>query len=225
VFTEAQVLALCSELNHILWTEDTPDFGTEISKSFPQGEKFVYQPKGNMQCCAHACVCAGLMWRQGEKVTTRAGSALVVFPEQRKHDSPFFIAKHWWITTSNGLLDLSLNLSGISIHKPIIFHNKNLADPNWRVAFKDDFARIFGDSSKCRAEGNCGVFYQTDKKLVVTKELIEPDLLKPFSAAKSKNLSVSFLDIILHCERFLNGGESLKQLPQEIAWQVLSKRT
>ena len=225
VFTEAQALALCPELNHILWTEDTPDLGAEISESFGQVKNFVYQPKGNMQCCAHACVCAGLMWRQGEKVTTRAGSALIVFPEQRKHDRPYFIAKHWWITTSSGLLDLSLNLSGISIHKPIIFHNKNLADSNWKVVFKDDFAQIFDDSSKCRTEGNNGVFYQTDKKLVVTKELIESDLPKLFSAAKSKNLPVSFLDIILHCERFLNGGESLQGLPQETAWQILSKRT
>jgi hypothetical protein len=221
VLTDAQVLALCSELNHILWTEDTPVLGSEISRPFSQHEKFVHQPKGNMQCGAHTVVCAGLMLRQGESVTTRSGSALVVYPEQQKQEKPLFIAKHWWMTISSGLFDLSLNLSGISNHKPIIFRNANLADPHWKVVFKDDFAHILDDALKYHAVRTCGVFYQTDNKIVVTKEILEPDLLKEFTPARNKGLPLKYLDIVRHCERLLQGGKCLLQLPQEAAWQTL----
>ena len=92
-----------------------------------------------MHCVAHAIVCAGLMLRRGEKVATRAGSALVVYPEQTKYEKPHFVLKHWWITTSNGVCDFSLNLEGLSKHKPVIFRNTNLASPTWKVAFNERF--------------------------------------------------------------------------------------
>ena len=225
MLTDSQVLALCSELNHLLWTDDSPELDPTVLETIRKEKIPFIQPKGNMQCSLHAAICAGLMWRQGEKVTTRGGSVLIVYPEQHKHDSPHFITKHWWITTSNGLFDLSLNLRGFSDHKPIVFRNINLADPSWQIVFKDDFRQIVGASAKSQATGIFGVFYQTDKKLLITKEIIEPDLLKPFTLAKAKNIEVRLLDVVLHCERFINGGGSLQHLPQEVAWKVLAKES
>ena len=155
-------------------------------------------------------------------MTTRAGSALVVYPEQPKHERPYFVAKHWWITILNGLCDLSLNLEGVSKHKPVIFRNANLADPNWKIVFDDDFKRIFDRSLKCRAAGMCGVLYQTDAKQIVAKETCDLDLLKVFRPAGKNGVALRYLDVVLHCERFLDGGESVLRLPQKEAWRNLA---
>ena len=220
--SDSQVIALASELNHLLWTDDAPEVAPDIAKVM-RDDPMMELSRLNMHCQAHSAVCAGLMLRRGDTVTTRGGSALVVFPEQRQFDKPHFVMKHWWISTSAGLCDLSLNLTEFSKHKAVIFGNKNVADPNWRVAFKDEFKRTFEDAAKSHAAGICGVFYQTDAKLLVTREEFEPEWVKVFSAAKKRSVPLRFIDIIEHCERLLNGGETLAQLPQVEAWTRLAR--
>ena len=219
---DLQVIALASELNHLLWTDEPPEMTPDIARVM-RDDPTMELSRLNMHCQAHSAVCAGLMLRRGDTVTTRGGSALIVFPEQRQFDKPHFVMKHWWISTSAGLCDLSLNLTEFSKHKAIIFGNKNVADPNWRVAFKDDFKRTFEDAAKSHASGTCGVFYQTDAKLSVTREEFEPEWVKVFSAAKKRGIPLRFIDIIEHSERLLKGGESLRHLPQQEAWKHLAR--
>jgi hypothetical protein len=176
-----------------------------------------------MRCTCHAVVCAGLLLRRGEQVTTRGGSALVVYPEQPPNEKAYFIAKHWWITTPEGLCDLSLDLRPLSNHKPVVFRNANLVDRSWKVVFKDDFQRIIKDSVACRAAGMCGVFYQTDAKRVVSRDACEADLTNVFPPAGDDGVPLRHLDIVLHCERFLSGGESALRLSQKETWRHLTR--
>jgi len=178
-----------------------------------------------MQCTSHALVCAALLFRQGDNVTTRAGSALVVYPNDPKTDKPHLILKHWWITASNGLCDLSLSLAGLSAHKPVIFRNMNLTDPSWRIVFKDDFRTVVAEASKSLAAGVCGVFYQTDKKRTVSKDSCEADLLQPFPPTKTNARPLRYIDIVRHCERLIDGGESVRTIPQEEIFTTLPHRS
>ena len=217
--SDSQVIVLAAELNHILWTTDTPQLDPEIAVTCGADVQLI---GGNFQCVAHSVVCAALLLRRGENVITRAGSALVVYPEQRRSERPHFIAKHWWITTSEGLCDLSLNLEGLSAHKPIIFGNRNLSDSKWKVVFKHDFKSLLDSAAKSQTEDVCGVFYQTDNKLSVTKEQLEFDLNKIFDAAETAGVHLRYLNIVIHCESLLSGGNSLRQLPQLEAWRYLA---
>lgn len=215
-----QVLSLARELNHLLWTEDPPDVPKEVATAAATHPDFEILGT-NMECVAHAMVCAGIFLRKGEKVVTRGGSALVVYPEQLASEEAHFVMKHWWITTSAGLCDLSLNLKGFSAHKPVIFANRNIADERWAVSFTHDFSRALKEARSCQAAKGFGVFYQTDAKKSVTLSGIEEDLEKNFPPASKQNLPLRFIDIVDHCERLLDGGESLVKLPQAEAWRTL----
>lgn len=105
---DAQVVALAAELNHLLWTDEPPKITPDVAKVMETDPTFNLS-RVNMNCVAHAAVCAGLMLRMGETVTNRCGSALVVYPEQGQFEKPHWVMKHWWMTTSAGLCDLSLN--------------------------------------------------------------------------------------------------------------------
>jgi hypothetical protein len=223
MLTDSQVLMLARELNHLLWTDDAPIIPSDVATIICH-DPGVEISRKNMQCVAHTVVCAGLLLRCGESVSTRAGSALVVFPEQRRDEKPHFVMKHWWFTTSSGLCDLSLNLSDFSAHKPAIFANRNITDPSWRVSFKDDFRRAMEEAEKCHAAQNCGVFYQTDNKMTVTLQQFEPELAKTFSGAEQRNVQLRFIDLIEHCERLLDGAPTLIQTPQIDAWRMLACR-
>jgi hypothetical protein len=218
-----QVVILARELNHLLWTEDAPEIPAEVAAA-TISEPHLEILGTNMQCVAHAVVCAGIFLRQGEKVVTRGGSALVVYPELDASEEPHFVMKHWWITTSAGLCDLSLNLKGLSSHKPVVFANRNVADNRWKVSFTHDFSRALRDARNCHAAKGFGVFYQTDAKKSVTLSGIEADLAKEFSAAlKQGGVQLRFIDIVEHCERVLEGGQSLQMHPQMEAWRWLMR--
>jgi hypothetical protein len=222
MLSDSQVLTLATELNHLLWSDDPPQMTPDVAEVMRNDPMFELS-RVNMHCVAHSAVCAGLMLRMGETVTTRCGSALVVYPEQKQFEKPHFVMKHWWMTTSTGLCDFSLNLNGCSAHRPVIYANRNVADPCWKVSFKHDFRRSMEEAEKCHTAKVCGVFYQTDNKMSVTQQEFEPEMAKTFSAARKRNVPLRFIDIIDHCERLLGGGQSLKGLPQEQAWRHLAK--
>ena len=221
MLSDSQIKALAAEMNHLLWVDEppqaTPD--TELLKQIPG---FTLLPT-NMNCHAHMAVCCGLMLRREEKVEQRGGSALVVFPEQAQLEDAHFVAKHYWVTTPKGVCDLSLNPAGYSKHKPIVFENRNIPDPSWKVVCEDDFKTILDASRKTHASRVCGVFYQTDGKLPITWAEFEADSLKTVGSARKRNVPVRFIDIIEHCERLLDGGESYKKIPQEDAWRRLAR--
>jgi hypothetical protein len=222
MLSDENAIALSTELNSLLWTEDTPPVdGSTIDAIQETGGK-ITQPCGNMQCTAHSLICAALALEYEEQITTRGGSVLVVYPEQLKSDPPFAIMKHWWIVNSSGLLDLSLNLAVPSAHKPIIFQNRNVADPTWKIVFKDNFPQIFDAARKCQLSGKYGVFYQTDAKTVVNRENIGPDLQTVFQPAERIGIQLRYIDLVAHCQRFLNTGESLTHLSQEEAWNKMA---
>lgn len=220
MLSDYTAIALSKELNLLLWTNDTPILDASIREM--GGE--ITQPNGNMQCAAHALICAAIVLENAEQITTRGGSVLIVYPEQSKHDSPFAIMKHWWIANSEGLIDFSLNLAGLSVHKPIIFQNRNVADLSWKIVFKDDFARIVDSARKCHAVGKCGVFYQTEAKSVVRREDIDADLMNFFPPAKRIGIPLRYIDIVAHCKRYLTLGMSLSHLSQEEAWRQMVPR-
>jgi hypothetical protein len=222
VLTYAQVLALADELNHLLWTDDPPQITPDIAAIIRDDPNFQFS-RLNMNCQAHSAVCAALMLRMGERVMTRAGSALVVYPEQREFEKPHFVMKHWWMSTASGVCDFSLNLTEFSAHRAVIFANRNVAAPSWEVSCKQDFRRAMEEARKCQAAKQCGVFYQTDNSLTVTREEFEPELVKTFSAARKRDVPLRFLDIIEHCELLLKGGPSVKDLSQQEAWQQLAR--
>ena len=218
----AQIFALTRELNHVLWTGEKPEVPKEVQSAVAANPQFELLGT-NMQCVAHSVVCAAIFVRRGYTVVTRGGSALVVYPEQLPSDEAHFVVKHWWITTTSGLCDLSLNLRGFSSHKPVIFGNRNLTDPKWRVSFTHDFRRTVREARECHAANECGVFYQTDAKQTVSPSGLEGDLLKTFTAAENIGISLRFIDIVEHCERLLEGKESVAGLPQLEAWRRLRK--
>jgi len=164
VLSDLNAIALSQELNSLLWTTDTPVVDGSVIAAIQGTGGEITQPNGNMQCVAHSCICAALVLEHEEQVTTRGGSVLVVYPEQSMSDGPLAIMRHWWVVGNTGLFDVSLNLAGLSVHKPIIFKNRNVADPTWQVVFKDDFARIVDAAKRCHAARKCGVFYQTEAK-------------------------------------------------------------
>jgi hypothetical protein len=172
--SKAQAIALASELNHILWTADTPTLPGYAE------DEILRRQNGNIQCCAHALISAGLMLIHGDKVVTRAGSAIVVYPEENKGVSALFIAQHWWLTTSKGATDLSINLKGLTNSKPIVFENINLMNSDWKIGFKDDFLSVKRDAEKWALDGGCGVFYHTESKRAVAIEDIEQDMNQLF---------------------------------------------
>ncbi len=215
MFTDSQILALTRELNHLLWTPDTPQPG--LADGFDR----VDLVGGNMHCVDHALVCAALLARKGATVTTRAGRALIAYPELRANYRPHLVAKHWWLTTTEGLCDLSLNLSPISAHKPIIYRNTNLAAPNWAIEFKHDYSQAIKAADKLQNDRLCGVVYQTANKMLLTLSQIEAELDKPSSATQKEGISVSYREFVTHCERVLEGGPSLRGKPQVEAWRRL----
>jgi hypothetical protein len=128
------------------------------------------------------------------------------------------------MTTDHGLCDLSLRLEGVSEQRPVIFNNRNLRDSKWAVVFKDDFKKLVAAANKSRTAGICGVFYQTDNKMRVSKDDIHSDLLQqPFPPAKKLGVPLRYLDVVLHCEAFFRGGRSVAGLPQEEAWRQISQ--
>jgi hypothetical protein len=221
---DSQIIELAAELNSILWTPDSPRLDSRLAPAF-RGVDEIQLIGGNMQCTAHSYVCAGIFLRRGEGVTTRSGSALIVYPEQSRTDRPHFIVKHWWITTPSGLCDLSLNLKGLSQHKPVVFENRNVADSKWRVVFKHDFQSLLNSADESQAENVSGVFYQTDNKMDLTLDEAESELCKYFEPASAKGIPLRYLDIVIHCEALLAGGASLRGIAQPEVWQRLSKGT
>ncbi len=217
-------IALSKELNSLLWTNDTPTLDGSVIASIQERGGEITQPNGNMQCAAHALICAALALGHEEQITTRGGSVLIVYPEQSKLDPHFTIMRHWWIASSAGLIDFSLNLAGLSAHKPIVFQNRNVADLTWQIAFKDDFARIYDSARKCNAANKCGVFYQTEAKRVVRREEIDADLMGFFPPAERVGIPLRYIDIVDHCKQYLNAGMSLSHLPQEEAWRQMASR-
>lgn len=224
MLSDLTAIVFSKELNSLLWTTDTPVVDGSVIAAIQETGGEITQPNGNMQCAAHALICAALVLGHEEQITTRGGSVLVVYPEQSKLDRPFAIMKHWWIVSAAGLCDFSLNLAGLSAHKPIIFQNRNVADLTWQIVFKDDFARIIDAASKCHATGKCGVFYQTDAKKVVSREEIEAEILNVFPPAEQMGIPLRYVDIAAHCKRFLTAGVSLSHLSQEEAWRQMASR-
>jgi hypothetical protein len=221
-FSNSEITAITAELNHLLWSDEPTNPTETVKAAIAQLPNADLLPT-NMNCATHAVVCCGLMLRRGEDVATRAGSALIVYPEQQQFDEPHWVMKHYWITTSQGLCDLSLNLFGFSKHKPIIFENKNIADPNWKVIFKDDFKATLDAARKSHVARVYGVFYQTDKKLSVTLDQFASDSTEIFSSARTRGIPLRSIDIVEHCERLLEGGESYTKIPQEDAWRRLAR--
>lgn len=199
MLTDTQSLILCSELNRLLWTKDAPAPSPNMVSALELTGAEVSLAKGNMQCVAHAMVCAGIALMNGETVKIRGGSAIVVYPELTKDSDPHWIAKHWWISTNQGLCDLSLRVDGLSKHKPVIYRNRNLADPKWQVVFKDNFGQIVAAARKCHESGDCGVFYETENKKVVARDELQADLSQFFPAAEKIGIPLRFRDLVAHC--------------------------
>jgi len=158
MLNDTQNVALAAELNHLLWTNDPPEITPDVAACLRDDPGMEFSGV-NMQCAAHSVVCAGLMLRLSEKVTTRGGSALVVYPEQKQFEKPFVVMKHWWISNSLGLCDFSLNLGSYSAHKPIIYRNRNVADLRRRISFRDDFRQAMSEAEESHAARIHGVFY------------------------------------------------------------------
>jgi hypothetical protein len=216
--SDEQILALSEELNHLLWTNDIPEFPPDMQATIARAQGQISVPEKNMQCAAHAIVCAAFMCRHDGQVMARAGSAYVVDP---KEPEPFNILRHYWITTSDGLMDLSLDVPGFGNCKPVIYQNRNIPDPKWVVAYKDSRERVASELERCRSSKGCAVVYWTENKLSVTPENVQPDLQKAFKPAQAKGIELKYGDIVCHCEQFIAGGQSLRSLAQEEAWNVL----
>ncbi len=87
MFTDLQILNLASELNHILWTNDTPKVPEKAMEALAHAAMEVSTTERNMQCAAHMVVCGGLMNRLAEII-------------RREKDTP------WGIEASNVLSGL-----------------------------------------------------------------------------------------------------------------------
>lgn len=226
MITEQNAVALAKELNFLLWTVDTTvAVEADLAGVQKTGSETI-RKKANMQWEAHALICSALVLRSEDQVVRRAGSALVVYPELPRKDRPHLLLSHGWIVANAGLIDVSLNLAPLSSHKPIVFENKNLPDPSWKVVFRDDVAQIFEAATKSHAGGKPGVFYVTSTRKVLTREEVAVDLKDVFPAAEKLGISLQYLQVFDHCEKLLSGGEtmSVSHLPQEEAWGELASR-
>ncbi|MGV3774926.1 MAG: hypothetical protein ACO1QB_18655 [Verrucomicrobiales bacterium] len=210
--TSDQILLLAAELNHVLWTPDSPAIPTQLI-GLP-----INLPEGNMQCIAHVVVCSAILKARGATVTSRAGAAYAVEPQ--KQDA-FRILKHWWLSTERGLVDLSINLFGFSEVNPVIFENDDYRKC-WSLVFTDDITSV-----EKRVKGALGsqirtMIYYTKVKRLVTPQLISKDLFETFGPSRTI-APFTYAALVNHCESVLEGAMSLRSIPQTEAWRVLSK--
>jgi hypothetical protein len=117
-------------------------------------------------------------------------------------------------------VDFSLRLLGFSEHDPIVFENRDIRG-YWPVIFCDNLQGIKRRMQRTYDSGGRGVFYQTDRKMRVTTGELETDMPKFFSPSE-KTSPVRYGSIVSHCERLLEGGDSLTSVPQWKAWEFLS---
>jgi hypothetical protein len=162
MFSDPQIVALASELNHLLWTTRTPEELEQIEKR--DGLDRSLLPNRDLQCGAHADVCAAIMHRAGERVVARAGYAYAINPKEAE---PFNILRHYWSTTSTGLMDLSLDLAPLTDCNPVIYRNINLIDRSWKVVFKHDLSGLKQELRRLRASTECCMLYCTVNRRVV----------------------------------------------------------
>jgi hypothetical protein len=217
--TDKEVLTLSEEVNHLLWTNDRPELPPDFQKLMEDAQTEILVPDKNMQCAAHAVVCAALMCQHNRQVVTRAGSAYIVDPKQPE---PFGILRHYWITTADGLMDLSLHAPGFGNCRPVIYRNRNVVDLNWSVSNKDNRERTAAELERYRSSRAYGIVYWTENKQPVTSDQVEAVLQKCFEPANAKGIDLRFGHIVRHCINLISGGASLRALEQEEAWREVA---
>jgi len=219
MFSDPQIVALASELNHLLWTTRTPEEFEQVEKKDGLDRSSI--PDRNMQCAAHAGVCAALMHEAGERVVARAGYAYAINP---KEPEPFNILRHYWITISTGLMDLSLDLAPLVRCNPVIYRNTNLTDQSWKVVFKHDLSCLKKEIQRLHSSTECGILYCTVNRRAVSSQLVQHDLAQVFPPAHEMGVDLKFANIVRHCKDLLKGGSSVKHLKQTDSWELLASR-
>lgn len=213
--TPQEASTVAAELNHLLWTEDTPDISDMVPEHIA---KHADVPAGNMQCKAHSFICGAIFARRGATVTTRGGIAWAVGPDK---PAPFTVARHWWIATEHGLIDLSIRLFDFAKSRPIVFENADL-NGHWAVVASHDYDGLKRRTERAQKNGDRVLYYYNHVKQSAPRAAFEGDFEKAFGA--SENVApVTYGAIVRHCERLLTGGPSLREVSQREAWEKLSR--
>lgn len=215
--TESEMVLLKRELNHLLWTNDSPPLPEGIPILAASGATSEAMLP-NIQCTSHAAIVSALMMRRGFSVTTRGGKAFVLDPSPDQNPADDWlneIAKHWWLTVDGlGLVDLSLFAES---EHPLVYGNRSPGD-RWQIHFSDSFDKLRAFLSARKR----GCLYVTVSKKRATKADFEQCLTQSVPPAKVAGIPLNYAHLVEHCEHLIAGSkESLTRLPQKEAWQGL----
>lgn len=218
--SDNDMLVLKKELNFLLWTNNPPPIPSDIASR--TGPATALEPTTiNMQCRAHAAITGILMHRRGYIITGRGGGAYVcdIDPGRpRSEDLLNMIAKHWWITANDELVDLSLYAES---DNPLIFKNRSVG-PQWQVKHKDANFDWQRELAKFQTNRTRGVLYVSAAKSSATDATVDHDAVQCFHEAEQRGIPVTFGKIATHCEHLLtNMTPSLTAMNQLDAWNTL----
>lgn len=161
------------------------------------------------------------MHRRGYRITGRGGAAYVCDIDPGRpvsEDLLNVIARHWWITANDELVDLSLYAESTN---PLIFKNRSVG-PLWQVKHKDANFDWQREVTTFQTNRTRGVLYVIAARSSATDATVDHDAVQCFHEAEQRGIPVTFGKIATHCESLLHGSTpSLTTMPQTNAWHAL----